>query len=178
MVNDAYMMKLGWGLMAKKESLWAQVLQFKYGCRNLLVPSVKLSSQVSHLWQGICHQWSYVEKGILWVVKCGHGVRFWLDPWVPEMGILSNHALVDISDNARNYYVSAYSENGGWNWAVLQLPSHVCSKIASLQPPEESLDDYPIWRFAADGVFSLRSAFEVLYDDSISETPTFNFTAI
>lgn len=62
MVNKAYLMKLGWGLISQKDALWAQVLCYKYGCGNLMIPVMKSGSQISHLWRGILQQWPMVEK--------------------------------------------------------------------------------------------------------------------
>lgn len=80
LINAAYMMKLGWGLVTHKDALWAQVLRFKYGCGNLTIPTMKCATHVSHLWRGICNQWPLVDLGILWVIKSGKGVQFWHDP--------------------------------------------------------------------------------------------------
>lgn len=54
MVNSAFLMKLGWGVISKKDSLWAQVLRFKYGYGNLTIPSINCGSRASHLWGDIC----------------------------------------------------------------------------------------------------------------------------
>lgn len=62
MVNKAYLMKLGWGLISQKDALWAQVLRYKYGCGNLMIPVMKSGSRISHLWRGILQQWPMVEK--------------------------------------------------------------------------------------------------------------------
>lgn len=54
MVNNAYMMKLGWELMINREAPWVQVLWYKYKCGNLHTPVVQPGSRPSHLWRGIC----------------------------------------------------------------------------------------------------------------------------
>lgn len=57
LVNATYMMKLGWELMTKKDSLWAQVLRFKYQCGNLPVPAMRCGPQASYIWRGIVKYW-------------------------------------------------------------------------------------------------------------------------
>lgn len=180
MVNDVYMMKLGWGLISKKNALWSQVLRFKYGCGNRSIPTIKCSSRASHHWRGICQLWPFVENGILWIIKSGHDVRFWDDPWVPDLGVLSDHALLPIPEMERNLTVMHFFEHGLWNWPLLcqVLPIIVCHKIASICLPDGSLEDFPIWKCANDGIFSLRSAFEVLFDTSVRSTPEFDFPAV
>lgn len=109
------MIKLGWGLVAHKDALWAQVLRFKYGCGNLTIPNMKCGARVSHLWRGIFQQWQYVEQGILWIVKNGNDVRFWQDCWVPEMGSLSDHALLATSEHDYHLSIKDFSAAGSWN---------------------------------------------------------------
>lgn len=79
MVNAAYLTKLGWHLLTNREALWVQVLRFKYGCGNLIIPSMKCSSRPSHLWRGICEFWPFVAQGIKWSVNNRQGVKFWKD---------------------------------------------------------------------------------------------------
>lgn len=76
MFNASYLVKLGWEIMTKKKALWVQVLRFKYGCGNLLIPSMKSGAQVSHLWRGIIQNWPLVEKGTSWVIKMDKGSGF------------------------------------------------------------------------------------------------------
>lgn len=69
MVNNSYMMKLGWELMVNREALWVQVLRYKYKCGNLQVPTMHIGLRASHLWRGICQAWHLVEMGTSWVIK-------------------------------------------------------------------------------------------------------------
>lgn len=45
MVNAAYLMKLGWGVLTNKDALWVRVLRCEYGCGNLTVPIMKLAHE-------------------------------------------------------------------------------------------------------------------------------------
>ena len=38
--NKAYMMKLGWKLMNRRDDLWVKVIRSKYKCGNDLVPVI------------------------------------------------------------------------------------------------------------------------------------------
>lgn len=120
MVNTAHLMKLDWGLLTNKDALWAHVLRFKYGYGNLNIPSIKCTSRASHLWRRVCQAWLEVEKGIMWTIQNGLGVRFWQDPWVPGMGSLSNRSLVDIQGLDWHNTVAAFFDQGHWNWPLLQ----------------------------------------------------------
>lgn len=92
MVNTAYMMKLGWELITKRDSLWVQVLRFKYKCGNLQLPMVTCGLRASHIWRGIVKCREMVQHGLSWVVQSGHVVKFWQDLWVPGAGVLGDHA--------------------------------------------------------------------------------------
>lgn len=173
MINAVCMLKLGWGILTKSEALWVRILRFKYGCGSLAVPKVKCGSKVSHVWRGFCQQWPLVEQSLLWIVKNGHGVWFWQDSWVPEVGPLSDHALVELSDYDWHQSVFAYAENGAWNWPLIisVLLAHVCSKIASIHAPLGDAADFPIWKHSADGVFSVKTAYDLLFQMSNDAAP-------
>lgn len=113
--NAAYLMKLQWEVMIKREALWVQVLRFKYGCGNLLVPNMKCGTRVSHLWRGIYNNWHLVENGVSWIINDGQTVKFWQDSWVPEISALSDHALGDISDFDYLQTVSSFVLQDDWN---------------------------------------------------------------
>ena len=40
-VNSAFLSKLGWGLIHKRDELWVQVLRSKYKCGTDLIPQVQ-----------------------------------------------------------------------------------------------------------------------------------------
>lgn len=84
------------------------------------------------------------------------GVRFWQDPWVPGMGSLSNCSLIDIQGLDWHNTVAAFSDQGHWNWPLLQqcLPPTVCTVIAQIRPLSAGPDDYPVWSHSTDGSFS------------------------
>lgn len=79
MMNNSFVMKLGWELVTKREALWVQVLRYKYKCGNLHIPKVQVGSRASHVWRGIGQVWQLVEQGTSWIIKNGHSVKFWQD---------------------------------------------------------------------------------------------------
>lgn len=119
-------------------------------------------------------------KGIFGIVKNGHGVHFWQDFWVPEVGALSDHSLMVLTYMDRRLSVKDYSVNGDWNWPLLYtvLPLPICAKLASIRVPSGDMEDYPVWFFAADGNFSIKFACEVLHDIEVPVPAEFNFQSI
>ena len=58
--NKAYMMKLGWKLMNRRDDLWVKVIRSKYKCGNDLVPVIDHKRPESNNWLGIRNNWNEV----------------------------------------------------------------------------------------------------------------------
>ncbi|MED6192949.1 hypothetical protein PIB30_014734 [Stylosanthes scabra] len=66
------MMKLGWGLIEKKDTSWAKVIRAKYKCGNDTILNVQRRRNSSNLWKGISNSWKNVQENIIW--RVGEGV--------------------------------------------------------------------------------------------------------
>ncbi|KAF7812094.1 ribonuclease H [Senna tora] len=73
--NKVVMVKLGWGLMEKKDTLWARVLRAMYKCSNDLVPAISKPQNSSRLWKVIANSWKHVEEGTIWRIGDGRRAR-------------------------------------------------------------------------------------------------------
>lgn len=64
-----------------------------------------------------------------------------------------------------------------WDWSVLNefLPPDICRKIAGLKPPSSIQDDFPIWNHSCDGFFTIKSAYDTLYQELETDPPNFPF---
>lgn len=84
-----------------------------------------------------------MEPNICWVIKNGHKVRFWKDPWVPSCGRIEDHLLFSIPVGADNFPVSSFGDIDWWHWDRFWdlLPNWVCDKIYAIQPPSPGQDD-------------------------------------
>ena len=47
------MMKLGWGLINRRDALWVKLLREKYGCGSKLLPKINTAMVGSQVWKGI-----------------------------------------------------------------------------------------------------------------------------
>ena len=91
MQNKAYMMKLGWKLMNRRDDLWVKVIRSKYKCGNDLVPVIDHKRPGSNNWLGIRNNWievmndtciDYVNQTVSWnhensgelTVKSAYGI--------------------------------------------------------------------------------------------------------
>lgn len=173
-------LKLGWNMIFNQEALWVtDVLRAKYNCGGLMLPTIRRGTPASHLLRGIANSWHLVEHNISWVLRNGHSVRFWQDPWVPGFGPLSEH-VDDIPDRERNFMVSSYVSDNGWKWDIFpsNLPSHIRNKIASIKPPCSSFEDFPVWNYSKDEYFSIKTTYQFLYKDIMGQPPSFTFDLV
>lgn len=169
MVNICYMLKLGWNLVVNQDALWVRVMRSKYDCGGLMLPNVRCGSRASHIWREIARSWNLVEQSVAWVVRNGQTVRFWQDRWVHGLGHLSDLAA-EIPSDEWDFLVSDYVAEAEWNWTKLKqlLPA---DKIASIKPPCQGAEDFPVWSHSKDGFFTIKTAYQFLYADNINREP-------
>ena len=61
-VNEAFMMKMAWGLLANEEDFWMKIIRGKYLPHG--VPNSLGVGQKSRFWLGSCKIWNTMVKGI------------------------------------------------------------------------------------------------------------------
>ena len=66
--NIAFMAKVGWGLIHKKDELQVKVIRAK---RNT-IPMIHAQRNCSNVWKGIKKAWPLVEKGTTWNIGKGY----------------------------------------------------------------------------------------------------------
>jgi hypothetical protein len=164
MLNQAYIHKLAWQMVAEPNKLWVQVMRAKYKCGSLSTPSIVVRSNSSNIWRSISKSWQQVKSHIRWVINDGHGTRFWRDPWIPNCGALEDHYEASIPSTEIEYSVSNYVINENWNWDLItnRLPDSICSLIAKLKVPTNGKNDMPNWDLSNDGNFSLKTAYNII----------------
>ncbi|KAL9408205.1 hypothetical protein AB3S75_046705 [Citrus x aurantiifolia] len=64
LMNEALLMKIGWGLISSPNSLWVQVLLSKYGLDHASLPNVLPTKYGSYMWKAVGGIWPEVLKGI------------------------------------------------------------------------------------------------------------------
>jgi len=111
--NEAFLMKLGWGILSEPDSLWVAVLRSKYVKSDAVIPDLKAKGILKPLWKGIFGVWQKVLKGIKWVVGNGEIVRFWLNNWVDNEGPLVHKALGVIPEAMLNKTVAEFVDDVG-----------------------------------------------------------------
>jgi len=74
--NKAFMMKLGWGMINRHDSLWVIFLREKYKAVNDIISKVEKRRCESNTWRGIRNSWEKVTDSISWRVKNGQNIYF------------------------------------------------------------------------------------------------------
>ena len=158
------MTKLGWNFVQIRDELWVKVLRSKYQYGVDLIPSVTLKPGASNLWKGIVVAWPMVENNLIWRLGDGQSILFWRHKWIPQLGCLSDHAIISLSNNdLKKPVVDFTSSDGGWDWNRLlsYLPAHVCEYIAGIVPPSAmGVSNCVAWNCSHDGKFSIRSSYD------------------
>lgn len=164
--NAAFMMKLGWGVIRKRDALWVQFMRDKYKCGDNVIPKVIKRRNSSQAWKGIYSNRDKVCQGINYRLDNGRSALFWKDIWIPHMEPLVNPASSPVTDDMLRWKVADVLLNEG-NWEcdkfVQLLPrdiSEVINRI-SIDLHREDVDT-PIWRWSSDGQFSVKSAYRSL----------------
>lgn len=164
-LNQAYMVKLSWGVGCDSDSLWARVLRAKYKVRfgSRIPPSFK--AQDSPTWKGICRMWPIVVQGSRWLIGDDFSTLFWKDAWIPFEGNLMEWLPANQMSWYADLPVSFFVRDGCWKWEVLRdlLPAPICDKIVGLNPPSQARgDDRRIWDLSPNAKFCLKSVYPLL----------------
>ncbi|KAL4396188.1 hypothetical protein AHAS_Ahas01G0066900 [Arachis hypogaea] len=137
-MNQAFMIKAGWGLIEKKGALWVRVLRSKYGGGNDIIPRVERKRSNSDLWKGICSSWDSIQSNCIWRVGDGSQIHFWNHNWVSGVGLLSEMtSQVSVNLNYNDMLMDFLDVSRQWDVGKLQevLPEHIIKKIVAISPP-------------------------------------------
>ncbi|KAH9735416.1 putative ribonuclease H protein [Citrus sinensis] len=134
-MNKALLMKLSWGIISGKDSLWVQVLCTKYGVNNSNPPLSLPTRYGSHMWKAIGRIWSDTMLSRSWSVGDANGQWNWalFDHFLPHtaiMKIASIHPPSDLLGPDQFYW--SHSNKGNFS---------ASSAYNSISPPDISLQD-------------------------------------
>lgn len=172
-INQALLMKVGWGLIRKKDSLWVCVLRNKYGYVEDVIPRVSRRNQNLNMWSGICKVWKRVEDGTSWRLGSGSRINFWNDCWCRTDLRLIDVATVPLDDFEKSKNVKDFVlHNGEWDVEKLKrmLPKDLCNWIVkSLSVRRGDMEDTILWNHHREVEFSIKSAYKFIAE---KELPT------
>ena len=75
-VNQAFLSKLGWNMIHRRDDLWVQVLRNRYKCVLDLIPHMQANANSSFTWKSICLAWPIVLENLGWCLGNGKSISF------------------------------------------------------------------------------------------------------
>ena len=80
--NLAFMINIGWGLIKKKDELWAHVLRAKYGYGVSYMLRISEKRNCSNVWKGVVKAQPYLKNGVAWNFGNGWDMYFQTNKWI------------------------------------------------------------------------------------------------
>ncbi|GAU36844.1 hypothetical protein TSUD_213680 [Trifolium subterraneum] len=96
LMNEAFLMKILWNLINKPDDLWCQVLYSKYGRKIDLRFEIISQPYDSPLWKALTGIWEQFQNHIVWQLRDGNNINFWMDKWTPSGSPLMTHLSPNI----------------------------------------------------------------------------------
>ncbi|XP_073031340.1 uncharacterized protein [Primulina eburnea] len=154
-IVDSFSIKL-WFRFRHGSSLWAKFMMRKY-CQLVHPAYVSSAGFISPTWRRLLKIRPRAESGIRWRIGMGD-VSFWDDIWCGDVPLSSQ---VPVRGD-RGVCVSHFLSDGAWDFDLLcsVVPPSAAETI-TLIPIASGEPDLGIWVHSSDGVFSLKSAWEL-----------------
>lgn len=167
--NEAFMMKLCWGILTKPEALWVKCLKCKYDCGEGTHPKVERKRNQSAVWKGTVAVWDRFMSGVGRKIVDGRSSRAWTDLWLPLPLPLIQYVNRNMDSIKSEEDVASFvTSDGEWDarrWRCF-LPEEVVMKILSSEPPRGHGDDKYWWRESSDGDFSIKLAYSRIFNQT------------
>ncbi|KAL6140994.1 hypothetical protein ACLB2K_059286 [Fragaria x ananassa] len=173
-MNQAMLAKISWRMFQDDKGLWAEIFSEKYLRHGSMFDyNYKLNSECSSTWRGIIHGAELIRKNLKWRVGNGQTVKFWFDCWFTSEPLI-HHALPSASFDENVSISFFFWNNDGWNVPLLLsvLPVDIVQEIINVPTGfGDSGTDTLIWGASANGCFSVKSAYNSLFDMSAPHNP-------
>ncbi|KAL4286690.1 hypothetical protein AHAS_Ahas19G0111400 [Arachis hypogaea] len=106
-------MKLVWGLIHNKDTLWVKVMKTKYGYKNGKIPKVHQKTNSSNAWKGITSIWDKFCNQLVWRIGDGNDISVWEDHWIPGIPKLREDANINLDENRMAGKIRDYANEHG-----------------------------------------------------------------
>lgn len=168
--NQALLAKTSWRLHQKDTGLWASMLNHKYlASADLCTASRRIKPYDSPTWKGICHGIDLLNKGLCWRIGNGETANFWRDNWMNSGPIMIKATVPVVNLEVK---VKHFVDHNGWKLEELSkvLPQSAIKEIAPIPVLLNSdIEDKIIWSQNANGIFSVRPAYDLHYQGQSTE---------
>lgn len=114
--NEAFIIKLCWGLLVQRDSPWVQGLRAKYWLDDNTILRVSARRSQSAVRSAISKVWDKFRKGVGFKLGDGKSINVWWDLLMhfdqPLMNyVVANHANINPEERVSDFILS----NGEWN---------------------------------------------------------------
>lgn len=160
--NPALLAKQGWRLLQAPDSLVARIMREKYFPAGDFLHA-QLGRRLSYAWRSIFNARGVLEEGLIWRVENGETIRIWEDKWLSSS--FSNRVMSHVHVLEPNARVCALIDpvSCWWNFTLIHSifePSEAdricCMALSPLRHPDKL-----IWKGSNDGIFSVKSAYNL-----------------
>ncbi|KAA3458643.1 reverse transcriptase [Gossypium australe] len=149
-------------LLAKQESLVAQVFKAKYFPESNFLNS-RLGNSCSYVWRNIWAAKDTLKKGLTWRVGTGQNISISDDAWIPNY---ANIRLLSRFDNLQCDKVAELIDSNSREWnrelVVDTFPKEVADLILWISLAVAPHEDFLVWNGEPSGEFSVRSSYKLL----------------
>ena len=162
--NQALLARQAWRLISRPESLCAQVLKARYYPHGKLEDTV-FTGNASSSWQAISHGLDLLKKGLIWRVGNGRSIRVWRDNWIPRP---FSFRPISRQGVCRTRFVSdLLNDDGSWKVELLSryFVAADVEEIMKIRASPRLDDDFLAWAPEKHGVFTVRSAYRLAFDE-------------
>ncbi|KAF7825904.1 reverse transcriptase [Senna tora] len=168
--KTALLGKQAWRLWKNSDALWAKVLKSVYFPSSDCFGARK-KGYSSWCWNSLLDGIDFLKSNLSWVVRNGNCINIWDDFWLPNHSkILFNQPL------ERNTTVSYLMLPNGRGWDVgkiLQLFDRpTAERILSIPIANGDGEDFRVWHFNSDGVYTVKSGYWVAFEVFLPEPET------
>ncbi|KAL0316167.1 UNVERIFIED_CONTAM: putative mitochondrial protein [Sesamum radiatum] len=153
-----------WRVFTNPHSLLGRLLKARYFPHSSFLDA-PLSSRPSLTWRSLLSARPLMLAGIRWRGGSSRSIKVWASPWIPRSS--SFRPITPVATNDPNLLVSALIDHelGTWKHDRLRdlfLPVDV-EAILKIPLGRTSQPDFAVWHYSADGRFSVRSAYHLVW---------------
>ncbi|CAN1145981.1 Putative ribonuclease H protein At1g65750 [Linum perenne] len=172
-LNQAFLMKLVWGVLTRPNEFWVKVLRSNYLKTTTDGWVLVRKRGFSATGRGMLKVWQNVENGLHWSIRNGNKARFWTDKWLDSGVVLIDKALNLDSIDPSVHVSDCCTPEGNWNldFLVRHLQPSVIPQVIGMSTPKQNMGaDCRVWGLEANGIFSVKSAYSLLKDIGVNDS--------
>ena len=173
--NDAMLGKQIWRLLQNQDSLFYKFFKTKFFPHGTIFDAKE--NRGSFAWRSILKGREIIRQGLKWRIRNGSKVRIYSDAWLP--GSRQGKILSPVIDGQADARVYSLINHHSLCWKEDEIDRcFISEEVALIKAIPLSLfnrEDVPYWPHTRDGVFSVRSGYQLCLD--LAETEAANSTS-